>query len=164
LRRARRFLEQEGPVAFERADTASRGPLLDALILLHTARWQLRGEPGVLADERLHAFHHRTSRLMLERGRLRLLALRCGGAVAAVLYGFALHGRLFAYLVGFDPKLAHASPGALLVAHAQEEAVREGLGAFELLRGREPYKAVWRPREQQNARLVLRFGGGPGPP
>ncbi len=54
---------------------------------------------------------------------------------------------MYYYLGGFDPDYAALSPGALLVGHAIEAAVREGAVAFDFLRGREAYKRRWGARD-----------------
>ncbi|HPU25822.1 MAG TPA: GNAT family N-acetyltransferase [Phycisphaerae bacterium] len=51
--------------------------------------------------------------------------------------------RLYYYLGGFDPEYGRLSPGKLLVAHALEQAIGEGMRGFDVLRGREDYKYEW---------------------
>lgn len=143
LRQARRRAEQLGPVRFETATAERLDALLDALFRLHAARWGSRGQPGVLAEGHVERFHREAARGLLQRGLLRLHALSLGERVAAVFYGFAEKDRTFYYLGGFDPALAKLSPGALVLAHAIEQATREGCTTFDFLRGAEPYKYAW---------------------
>lgn len=83
-----------------------------------------------MADARVRQFHRAVAEQFLAMGCLRLRALRCSGEIVAVLYGFASHGRAYAYLGGFKPELEVASPGTLLTAHAIERAIVEGLSEY----------------------------------
>jgi CelD/BcsL family acetyltransferase involved in cellulose biosynthesis len=94
---------------------------------------------------------------------LRLHALRLDGAVIAALYALADRPgrgdrRVYFYLGGFDPDRAALSPGALLVGHAIEAAVREGAVAFDFLRGQEAYKRRWGARDTPTYCRRLRHG------
>lgn len=143
LRYYRRRAERAGRLWFERATEDSMRVLLQALFELHGARWSERGGPGVLADERVRAFHADAAPELLGAGLLRLYALRLDERIIAALYGFAAKGRFYYYLGGFDPEFGALSPGTLMIGHAVEEAVREGLAEFDFLRGAEPYKYHW---------------------
>jgi CelD/BcsL family acetyltransferase involved in cellulose biosynthesis len=69
---------------------------------------------------------------------------------------------VYFYIGGFDPDRAALSPGALLLGHAIEAAVREGAVAFDFLRGREAYKLRWGARDTHTHRRRLRHGTGAG--
>lgn len=157
-RYARRRLERETEVTFEAADDASFAELFDALVGLHAARWAERGEPGVLGDPAVLAFHREAARGLLGHGLLRLYGMRIGGRIVAAHYGFAAKGTAFYYLGGFDPALEKHSPGTVMVAHAIEEAVREGAREFDFLRGAEDYKYAWGAADRPQRRLRLRRG------
>jgi CelD/BcsL family acetyltransferase involved in cellulose biosynthesis len=116
---------------------------LDDLFSLHEQRWRSRGEAGVCVDPRLQAFHREAARGLLAQGMLRLYRLWIGSAVAAVFYGFAAKGVVYAYLGGFDPTLPRLSPGAQIIAYAIAEAIAEGATQFDFLRGGEAYKYAW---------------------
>jgi CelD/BcsL family acetyltransferase involved in cellulose biosynthesis len=161
LKLARNRARRRGAAAVEQADAASVGRMVDALIRLHGARWEERGEAGgVLAERSLQDFHREAAPLLLDSGLLRLYALRIGGRIAAVHYGFLHRGRAYAYLTGFDPAYAFESPGTILLAHAIEAALREGARAFDMLRGREPYKYGWGAEDRPNVRRRFRPSGG----
>jgi len=123
--------------------------LFAGLARLHTERWNLRGEPGALAHEAVRRFHGLVIRAMWQTGLLRIFGLDVEGILAAVVYGFSVHGRMVFYLGAFDPSRASLSPGALLIAFAIERVLAEGGTVFDFLRGRESYKyrfgAVDRP-------------------
>jgi CelD/BcsL family acetyltransferase involved in cellulose biosynthesis len=143
LRYYRRRAAKEGPVRCEQATAETLDPLLDALFRLHAARWRSRGEPGVLADERVRRFHRAAAARLLERGLLRTYALYVGDRVAAVHHGMCSGRRAVYYLGGFDPELSALSPGTLVLGHALQRAIDEGAESFDFLRGRERYKYAW---------------------
>jgi CelD/BcsL family acetyltransferase involved in cellulose biosynthesis len=140
---------------FETADADSLPELLTALFDLHTAEWRERGG-GVMADPEIQAFHRAAASALLEDG-LRLHALRAGGAIEAVIYGFCRGGRFYSYLGGHGPRLAPLSPGTLMIWRAMEAGLaRDGLQVFDFLRGAEPYKYRWGAEDRWNHRLLLR--------
>lgn len=181
LRTARRRAEAVGPVRFEAATRHTVDAWMEALFTLHAARWRARGEEGVLGEASVQAFHREVAHGFLACGRLALFGLTLRGQVAAVVYGFFDHAALRLYLSGFDPALARVSAGGLVLLHAMEEAARCGVGTFDFLRGREPYKYTWGARDRPIHRrrlwwsaqevsassVGLRRGGGghahPGP-
>jgi CelD/BcsL family acetyltransferase involved in cellulose biosynthesis len=153
--RARR-LEEEAAVRWEAAEAETLDALLDVLFRLHAARWAERGEPGVLADSSVHRFHREAAARLLRCGMLRMHALRADGEPVAVYYGFHAKGRASYYLGGFDPAWKRHGVGKAAVAHAVQEALREGASVFDFLRGSEPYKAEWGTEERPARRLRLR--------
>ncbi|HEV7587161.1 MAG TPA: GNAT family N-acetyltransferase [Longimicrobium sp.] len=164
LRYDRRRLHRDFASTYETArDAASLDALFAALLRLHAARWGARGEPGVLRDPRAAAFHREAAAALLARGMLRLHGLRLNGALAAVWYGFAAHGRVHYYLSGFDPAYGRYGPGRVMVGHALAAAAREGAAEFDFLRGREAYKLAWGAVERPQRRLRLSRPGGPPP-
>jgi CelD/BcsL family acetyltransferase involved in cellulose biosynthesis len=65
------------------------------------------------------------------------------GAVAAVMYGFALNGRFYFYQHGYDEAYAAHSIGLALMALTIRTAIDEGAGEFDMLWGAEAYKSLW---------------------
>jgi CelD/BcsL family acetyltransferase involved in cellulose biosynthesis len=155
IRYYRRALAKLGDVAMETATEATLDELLDALFVLHAARWQLRSLPGVLADPAAQHFHRQVAPAMLAAGALRLYATRLNGKVVAVFYGFAHGGTVYYYLSGYAPELEKLSIGTLLVAHAMEQAVRDGATTFDFLRGAEEYKYAWGAADRINSRRQI---------
>lgn len=143
LRTARHRLDRLGKAAIHRVTGPDIPPTLDALFALHSARWQQDGDPGVLADPLVQAFHRQAAPRLDAAGLLRLYALELDGRIVAVLYGLSAKGRFHYYIGGHAPALAACSPGSLLLAHAIAEATAEGCTLFDFLRGREPYKYRW---------------------
>ncbi len=162
LQYCRRRAERMGPVRVDRAETGNLEELLTALLRLHQTRWAAVNRLGVLGDAAIQRFHCEAAAEFLRAGMLRLYLLRIGGRSVASFYGFADRRRAYYYLGGFDPEFRQLSPGTLIVDHAIREAIREGLEAFDFLRGREAYKYRWGARDSFNyrRRLVPRSGEG----
>jgi CelD/BcsL family acetyltransferase involved in cellulose biosynthesis len=152
---ARNRARRRGELAFYQADSRTAADIFAVLVRLHCSRWERRGEPGVLADPRVLQFHREAIPELLQAGSARLYAVQIGGNVVAAYYGFLHGGRAYAYLTGFDPAYSFESPGALAMAHAMEEAVREGAYEFHLLRGNESYKYGWGARDQPSRRRTF---------
>lgn len=155
IRYYRRALARIAPVTTESATPETFDELLDALYVLHAARWQQRGLPGVLDDDVVQRFHREAARDLLNEGALRMHAIRLGERIVAVFYGFAHAGTVYYYLSGYDPELERLSIGTLIVAHAIEEAVREGAATFDFLRGAEEYKYAWGATDRVSARRQI---------
>ncbi|HEU4628134.1 MAG TPA: GNAT family N-acetyltransferase [Gemmatimonadaceae bacterium] len=156
LATARNRAARLGSVCFEAADERTLPELLEALVRLHGARWAQRDQTGVLADPVTRAFHAEAAAALLALGALRLYALRIDDRIVGVYHGLADRRRAYYYIGGFDPSYEAVSPGALLVAHALEQAARVGAGEFDFLRGREPYKYAWGATDRPSYRRVLR--------
>jgi CelD/BcsL family acetyltransferase involved in cellulose biosynthesis len=155
IRYYRRALERTGDVTVETPTAETLDDLLTALFELHTARWQRRDMPGVLADDASQQFHRDVARRMLNAGMLRMYATRCNERIVAVFYGYAVNETVYYYLSGYDPELEKLSIGTILVAHAIEQAVRDGATTFDFLRGAEEYKYAWGAKDRMNRRRQL---------
>jgi CelD/BcsL family acetyltransferase involved in cellulose biosynthesis len=155
IRYYRRALDRLGDVRIETPTPETLDALLDALFALHAARWSRRNLPGVLADDPVQQFHRDAARRMLDAGVLRMYATHAGGRIVAVFYGFALNETVYYYLSGYDPDLEKLSIGTLIVAHAIEQAVRDGATTFDFLRGAEDYKYAWGATDRMNRRRQL---------
>lgn len=155
LRYYERRLAREDEARFERADETNVEALLDALFRLHQERWNRRLLPGCFARGPVRRFHKEVTAAFLERGWLRLDLLRIGGRPVGALYCFLCRGRVYYYAAGLARDAARISPGSLLIAHALEEAIRNGAAEFDFLRGNEPYKYRWGARDRTNYRRLL---------
>ena len=158
LRYYRRSLEKLGEVAIDAVDASTFDASMAALFELHAARWQARGLPGMLAADIDQQFHREAARAMLDAGALRMYVTRLNGRAVGVFYGFGSHGTVYYYLSGFDPELEKLSIGTLIVAHAIEQAVRDGARVFDFLRGAEQYKYTWGAKDRMNQRRMI-FAG-----
>ena len=163
LRMARHRAERRGATV-EVATRGSAGDHLDALFRLHAARWQSRGEAGVLADPAVQAFHRAATPRLAAAGLLHATLLRIDGQVAGAFHGLRRGRHLYAYLGGLDPAFAFESPGTVLMGDALETMMAGGAGELNLLRGREPYKYEWGAVDRINRRRLLRRDGHPRAP
>jgi CelD/BcsL family acetyltransferase involved in cellulose biosynthesis len=132
--------------------------LIEALFRLHEARWQERGESGVLAADALRRFHQEAVHRLAQSGTLRLLGLRLNGEIIAVQYNLYAKGCCYYYLSGFDPRHARYSPGALLIAYTVRLAFEEGARELDFLRQAEPFKYQWGAHDRTNRRLMVTRG------
>jgi CelD/BcsL family acetyltransferase involved in cellulose biosynthesis len=146
---------RRGPVRVDFARTPieiERG--IEALEMLHRARWQSRGEDGVLAQPELPRFHREVAFRAGAAGLLRLATLSIGDRVAAVQYGFSDGRMASGYLTGMDPEFAFESPGSLLMHTIIDAASDEGCVEFHFLRGDEPYKQMFANETRWNRDLA----------
>lgn len=151
-RNLRRYRDKLGDVRFE---TSSNPSLIEELFRLHGARWELRGEAGVLADDALRRFHREAAENFARNGWLRFWTASAGGRTAAVIYAFVCRQRAYFYIGGFDPELARFGPGTLAIGYGVESAIREGVREIHFLRGAEAYKYAWGARDRHNLRIVI---------
>jgi CelD/BcsL family acetyltransferase involved in cellulose biosynthesis len=156
LRLARNRAARRGGIAVEQGTAASASGILDHLFRLHRARWQSRGQDGVLADDAVQSFQRDAVPGLIEANLLRLYLMHIGDEPAAAYYGFVHEQRAYGYLTGFDPDYSFESPGLLLWAHAIEQAVAENVREFHFLRGPEPYKYAWGAVDRWNMRRSFR--------
>jgi len=147
----RRYSRHFGPL--ENASPGTLDEYLEALFRLHSARWTRRGQPGVLADPLIQAFHRRAATGLMASGRLLLCGVRREGSLAALLYGFQGHQRIWTHLNGFDPAAARFSPGTVVLGLAFEQAARAGCLEADFLRGGEAYKYAWGAFDRPTFRL-----------
>jgi CelD/BcsL family acetyltransferase involved in cellulose biosynthesis len=137
--------------------TADQVPeAVEAMFALHSAQWAAAGEPGVLADPNVRAFHRAAAPALAEAGLLRMAIVRHASRIIAVLLGFRDARRFHAYIGGIDLTVARQSFGTLSFACLIEAAIKEGAREFHFLRGEEPYKYNWGAQPMRTVRRTLR--------
>jgi len=124
-------------VTFRFATAAEQAAVLDRFVALHRLS---HGEKGTFMIAERERFFRDLADALAAPGWLRLGVLRVDGQDAAVLYAFAYEGTLALYNAAYDPALSALSVGIVCHAYAIREAIAEGLHAYDLLRGDEPYK------------------------
>jgi CelD/BcsL family acetyltransferase involved in cellulose biosynthesis len=163
FRRRLSNLERAFDVRFERADSeATRAVALDVLLDLHRRRWHERGGSTAFHSDALRAFHHAWSRVALDRGWLRLFALRLDGRPVGAIYGFRYRETFGFYQIGFDPAYARHGVGQVMVGLAIKSAIEEGADEFDFLHGDERYKFDWARQVRELARLEAYAPGARG--
>lgn len=120
---------------------------------LHTQRWPDLRTPEVAR------FHRAFAVRAAEQGWLRLWALEIDGAPAAMLYGWKIGARSFAYMQAFDADWSRHGVGIVLLDHAVRAAEAEGSEVFDMLRGQGHHKARFE-NEQRTARTFVLVGRG----
>ena len=90
-----------------------------------------------------------------ELGMLKLCFLQQGDKRLAALLCFDHASTRFAYNSGYDPEYASLSPGIVLFAESIRNAIEEGCGRFDLLRGTETYKRRLGATARPIHRIVL---------
>ncbi len=137
---ARRFprkLGEFGTVSYRLAADPDRLQRdMDTLFRLHGERWA-GAETAFL---KAAPFHREFAAQALREGWLRLRFLEIDGRPVAALYGFRFAGAESAYQAGRDPALGNQPAGFVLLAHAVQEALADGMREFRLLRGGAAYK------------------------
>jgi CelD/BcsL family acetyltransferase involved in cellulose biosynthesis len=155
LRNARSRLQRAGGGRLEIATPETLPEFLDDLFRLHTARWSKAGEPGVLHEEQIRAFHRFAAPRLLRRGVLRVYRLRLKSQTIAIIYSLFQNQTVFCYLQGFDPEFSCLSPATQLMFSVMQDAVGLGMRKFDFLRGQEPYKQHWRAHREPTYRIQL---------
>jgi CelD/BcsL family acetyltransferase involved in cellulose biosynthesis/glycosyltransferase involved in cell wall biosynthesis len=141
LRRQGRRAAALGTVEFiEAPGTGDLGAWLEILFRLHGARWEGRGQPGVLHSRQLRSFY-KDAVTALARARMAyVFGLRIGGRPAAAMLALRDARSFYFYIGGFDPAYAAVSPGTLLIGYAVDRAHAERAAEIDFLRGTEGYK------------------------
>ena len=153
VRQSRSRIERAGGGSIETATAETLPEFLEDLFRLHTSRWHRDGQPGVLADEGIKAFHRNAAPELLSQGILRLCRLRLRVRTIAVVYTLVSNSTVFCYSQGYDPEFADLSPGTFLMFSAMEDAISSGMKKFDMLRGDEAYKKHWKPEIQITQRV-----------
>jgi CelD/BcsL family acetyltransferase involved in cellulose biosynthesis len=72
------------------------------------------------------------------------------------MYGFMHNGRFYFYQHGFDDQYQQHSIGLVVMGLSIRAAIDEGVNAFDMLWGVEPYKWLW-ARETRELRKIHLF-------
>ncbi|MFL6306714.1 MAG: GNAT family N-acetyltransferase [Candidatus Sulfotelmatobacter sp.] len=155
---------RQGRLELTVADESTWSVFFDGLEHLHTARWQSRGQGGVLADRRVLAWHREAIPLLQKRGMLRLHSLRLDGDVLGVAYSLIdlaeRPGRTeYIYLTAHSLRHAALRPGTLLLALMMEQAAEEGVETIDMLRGDEAYKKLWHVEAAPTFAFAMQHAG-----
>jgi CelD/BcsL family acetyltransferase involved in cellulose biosynthesis len=164
-----------GQLEFAVADANNCLQWFEEFRKMHTNRWKMAGEQGVLAEPAVLAWHREAIPQLQTHGLLRLCKLNCGGNAIAALYSLIdppvrTNRKQYLYLTAYSPEHAEFRPGTLLLAFAIDHASREGVQVIDMLRGEEEYKRnwhltsyatrswVWRPAESSSGKELSEFG------
>jgi CelD/BcsL family acetyltransferase involved in cellulose biosynthesis len=157
-RSRRRKLRRIEAVGVEQhlADGRAAAAEVTAMLRLHRAQWHGRGMTAEHGRARFSAHLARALPTMVERGQAAVAGHRLDGELVAVETLFIGREAVYAYLYGFHPRLRRRlDVTQLLLSHDLPFTRRLGRTTLSLLRGDEPHKRHWRPRESRNHRILL---------
>lgn len=156
FRRRFKTLGAKFDVRFEQAVTEEqRRQALRWLVTLHRERWREHGGTTAFHTPALMAFHDELSRLVLQRGWLRLYTLQLDGTPVAAVYGFLYNGVFYFYQTGFNLDYRNYSVGLVATGLAIQRAITEGARDYDFLHGDETYKFLWARQERDLVRLEI---------
>lgn len=128
------------------------------VIRLHQLHWESNGQPGCFATIEFRNFFRSAMLSMLEKNMAEILLLEREGRVVAA-NAWLVQGNIgFGYQCGRDPEEDAHRVGRIIQSVALRENCRQGLVAFDFLRGDEQYKQQLRaePTACQRLRVVAR--------
>jgi CelD/BcsL family acetyltransferase involved in cellulose biosynthesis len=143
-RQMRRFAESYA-CEFNRVQDADQlPPALDALVQLHQARWNSKGEPGSFALPGVEELLREAARASLAQGRLRLWTLKLNGEIKAVRLAFLDNGIVHAFQGGFDPAYAKDSLGSVMLGLCIRDCLNDpDVREYDFMSGADVYKDWW---------------------
>jgi len=157
FRRAERRAAAMGPVFYEviAPDPSDFDALFDEAIAVEASGWKRECGSAMARDPAKEAFFRDWLGQCCARGTLRIAFLRIGTRAVAMQMAVVQAGRFWLLKIGYDEAYGSCSPGSLLMLHTLGHAAREGLAAYELLGGMEPWIAqMW--TQEHHACLRLR--------
>jgi len=137
LRRKERRLQEQGLRHTRVGSREELEPALDALFALHRGRWGTEASPFF---SELEPFHRAFARAAFDRGWVRLHVLSLEDRPVAANYSLRFRDDEWSYQLGRDLELEHASVGLISTVITVREAFAEGVSAYRLGPGRQPYK------------------------
>ncbi len=146
LKKFDREFKVTGGYSVELAEGDQRAEAIEALIRLHTLRWNARGQPGGLAFAKIRGLFRDWSASAEARGWLRLHVLRHQGEPVGAILAATLNQACFCHVIGFDPAHGAIRPGWVLYRESIRQAVQEGASRYDFMLGTEEYKSKWAPQ------------------
>lgn len=142
LRRGRTKLAEHAPYRFFLVKTEDE---LDAyypeLVRLHRDRWRNQPDTGGFSTSAYVDFHRAVMAEMLKQDCLRLMFLiNEDGTAIAANYCYRWRSAFYGFQMGFALDHQHLRVGEVLMGHAIEQAIDEGMAIFDMLRGDHDYK------------------------
>jgi CelD/BcsL family acetyltransferase involved in cellulose biosynthesis len=154
IRRQKKKLEQSGTLSISLCQQEQELPFyLDNLFRLHKKRWESVGQQGSFIRRPLmQDFYSGFSSIALNRGWLKLFALRVDDTVLAVQIGYLYNGIFYQLQEGFDP----GGPGGLgnVLRHAVIEwCIANKVAEYDNLGGGEEHKLKWGAKQRTGCHL-----------
>lgn len=152
VRRNHRQLTERGKVTYVRyrpegdayADGDPRWDLFEACMEVARASWQGKSTTGTtMCHESVCAFLRDVHAAAARTGSLDLNLLLLDGRPIAFLYNYHYRGRVFGLRMGFDPALAGAGPGKVLMGMMLQNSFERGDRELDLGAGSLDAKRSW---------------------
>jgi CelD/BcsL family acetyltransferase involved in cellulose biosynthesis len=131
-------------------------PLLDAFFEQHIARWSVTKFPSLFLKDKNREFYRRMVDAVAPEGHVVFTTIKLNGEPVAFHLGFRSCGEFYWYKPTFDIRLAHVSPGEVLIRELFAFAAAQGFSAFDFLRGDEQFKSRFASSFPRNLSFVLR--------
>ena len=131
-RKRRRYEESIGKVSLRTHEAGSTAGI-NEFVRLH------RLSPGP-KGQFMNGDRERFFRRLAAQPGWRTDLLETPAGASACLFGYSDASGYYLYNSGFDPALAHGSPGLVVLTAMIEHTIEQGLGVFDFLKGDEDYK------------------------
>jgi peptidoglycan/xylan/chitin deacetylase (PgdA/CDA1 family)/CelD/BcsL family acetyltransferase involved in cellulose biosynthesis len=156
VRSVLRALESNTAVQFGFSESLEETQkILPDLFDLHTRRWAAEGKPGVFGPSKKRAFYLELSRVLHERGWLRLSWVKWNGRILACQYGFVFKGVYSQLQEGYEPAAEHLSPGIALRAWSIRELLRQDVREYDFLGGVKRNKTDWGAEIKYSEQILI---------
>lgn len=154
--RTRKFFAEHDCKLKRVEDPEELDPAMDALVRLHQARWESKGEPGSFALPNVGEFLREAARANLAPRRVRLLTLEVDRRVAAARIEFVDNHVAHAFQAGFDPAYASEGLGAIMNGLCIRECIEDdSVHTYDFMSGSGEYKESWTSGERSTVSLTL---------
>jgi CelD/BcsL family acetyltransferase involved in cellulose biosynthesis len=157
IRRGERRLRERGEVVLVDHSTPERGDwtaLRDQMSDLQSQRMRTKGEVPMWQGPLGH-FVKDILQAADAAGALRLTGLYLDGQLIAYELCFLHRTTIYAWSRAFAEEYRNTGPGKIALLHLLETGIDQGYRVFDLLRGEEPYKALWTNGQVQNYRVTF---------
>ncbi len=156
-RRARRRLEESGPVTFDlRIPTPnSVSAELDEAMRVEASGWKERRGSALASNAQLGRYFRELATRLAARGSLRICFLRAGGHAIATQISIEHARRWWILKIGYDEKWSGYSPGIQLMWDVVRHAGETGLEGIEMLGSAESWLSIWTRESREYRTLVF---------
>ncbi len=110
------------------------------LVRLHLDRWEPRADHIGFSTEGYVNFHRNVMADLMKQNCIRLMLLISGEEAIAANYCYCWRGGFYFFQGGFAKTYEPFRIGEVLMGHAIEQAIDEGMQVFDMLRGEHDYK------------------------
>ncbi len=136
-------------------------------IRMHQEQWNSRGLPGTFSEKRMHDFFIEVTKSFYDKDWMEFnLAVPVGEGKKIVAVDVLLTYKNRVYLMhrGMDenPRYRKQGPGNVLLYARLNEAIKDGVEVFDMLRGSEEFKLRMATKVNQNKKITIVSGSKKG--